>query len=349
MKRFAAVLLLAAAPAASAQAPEFNDAHFHLTNNVQEGPDLHTFVSGMMGTRTPRATVFGVPLQQLWSWRTDGDRAPTYYLHSDAPLYYYSFTDAAIAMAYRALPQAEQARLDPMITGFHAADMYAADHIRRVLLTFPGVFSGIGEFTIHKEFVAAKIPGEVASLENPALDRVLDLAAEAGLVVILHNDIDIPFAKGDRPAAYLAGFTAAVKRHPKTTVIWAHMGLGRAVRPPQGHVAAIDALLGDPSLPNFYVDLSWDEAAKFLVATPEAVKETAALLERHPDRVLFGSDSAAPRDAEAYRKVYGQYAPLWQALTPATSEKVRLRNYERLFDKARLDVRAWEAAQSLKR
>ena len=70
-----------------------------------------------------------------------------------------------------------------MITGFNPADMYAADHIRRVLLTFPGVFTGIGEFSIHKEFVSAKVAGEVASLQNPALDRILDFAKAVGLVV----------------------------------------------------------------------------------------------------------------------------------------------------------------------
>ena len=36
--------------------------------------------------------------------RNTGDYAPTYYLQTDAPLYYYSFTDAFIAMAYRSLP-----------------------------------------------------------------------------------------------------------------------------------------------------------------------------------------------------------------------------------------------------
>ena len=87
-----------------------------------------------------------------------------------------------------------------MITGFNPADMYGVDHIRRVLQTFPGVFTGIGEFSIHKEFVSAKIAGETASLTNPALDRILDFAAEAGLVVILHNDIDMPFAKHGRRA-----------------------------------------------------------------------------------------------------------------------------------------------------
>jgi hypothetical protein len=85
-------------------------------------------------------------------------------LQTDAPLYYYSFTDAYIAMAYRSLSKEQQARFDPMITGFNPADMYAADHVRRVLETFPGVFTGIGEFTIHKEFVSAKIAGETATL-----------------------------------------------------------------------------------------------------------------------------------------------------------------------------------------
>src|SRR5436190_19561206 len=149
----------------------------------------------MMGTTVCRSTLFGIPLQQTWNYGNTGDFAPTYYLQTDAPLYYYSFTDASIAMAYRSLPPDQQARLDPMITGFNPTDMYAADHIRRVLTTFPGVFSGIGEFTIHKEFVSSKIAGETASLTNPALDRILDFAADAGLVVILHSDIDMPFAK----------------------------------------------------------------------------------------------------------------------------------------------------------
>ena len=86
-----------------------------------------------MGTRVGRSTLFGIPLQQQWSYANSGDFAPTYYLQSDAPLYYYSFTDAYIASVYRSLSPAEQARLDPMITGFNPSDMYGVDHIRRVL------------------------------------------------------------------------------------------------------------------------------------------------------------------------------------------------------------------------
>ena len=178
----------------------------------------------IMGSRVGRSTLFGIPLQQQWSYANSGDFAPTYYLHTDAPLYYYSFTDAYIASAYRALPKESQARFDPMITGFNPADMYGVDHIRRVLTTFPGVFTGIGEFSIHKEFVSAKIAGETASLTNPALDRILDFAAEAGLVVILHNDIDMPFGKVDTEPIYLTQMKDLLKRHPKAAD---HLGAHR--------------------------------------------------------------------------------------------------------------------------
>ena len=141
---------------------EFNDSHFHLTNYIQQGIEPRQFLR-IMGSRVSRSTLFGIPLQQQWSYANSGEFAPTYYLQSDAPLYYYSFTDAYIASVYRALSKEEQARFDPMITGFNPADMYGVDHIRRVLQTFPGVFSGIGEFTIHKEFVSGKIPGGARS------------------------------------------------------------------------------------------------------------------------------------------------------------------------------------------
>ncbi|HET7107451.1 MAG TPA: amidohydrolase family protein [Candidatus Acidoferrum sp.] len=323
----------------------YNDSHFHLTNNIQEGPGIRDLLN-MMGTTVGRSTVFGVPLQQEWLYSVDGDRAPTYYLHSDAPLYYYSFTDAWIAMSYKSLPREQQSRLDPMITGFNPADMYAVDHIRRVLQTFPGVFTGIGEFTIHKEFVSAKIPGAVASLTDHALDRILDFAAESGLVVILHNDIDIPFAKDGSDAAYFNQLQALFKRHPKTTIIWAHMGLGRTVRPPANHTAMVESLLSDPALPNLYVDISWDEVAKYFIASPDAIKILAAQMRRHPDRFLFGSDGAAPMDLPKYLKVFQQYDPLWKSLDAETSRKVRLQNYERIFNEGRRKVRQWESANT---
>jgi len=333
----------AAKAAAAAPVYEMNDVHFHLTNYIQQGTDIHDFLK-IMGTRVGRVALFGIPLQQQWSYGNTGDFAPTYYLATDAPLYYYSFTDAYIAMAYKSLTKAEQARFDPMITGFNPADMYAADHIRRVLTTFPGVFSGIGEFTIHKEFVSSKIAGETASLTNPALDRLLDFCAEAGLVALLHNDIDMPFPKPGQEPYQVLQLRDLFKRHPKTTIIWAHVGLGRVVHPVKDQLGIMDRALANPELSHLYMDISWDEVAKYIIASPEAIAATADLINRYPDRFLFGTDEVAPSEQQKYLKIYDMYAPLFAKLAPATKEKLLKGNYERLFDKARRDVRAWEKA-----
>jgi len=337
-----------ATTAAKSSSYDFDDSHFHLTNYVQEGIDVHDFLK-IMGTRVGRSTLFGIPLQQQWSHRVSGDDAPTYYLDTDAPLYYYSFTDAWIAMQYRSLTKAEQARFDPMITGFNPTDMYAADHIRRVLLTFPGVFEGIGEFTIHKEFVSSKVSGDVASLTDPALDRILDFAAEVGLVVILHSDVDRPFPKPGEPPVFLAQMKALFARHPRTTIIWAHTGVGRIVRPVADHAGMIESLLSDPANANLYMDISWDEVAKYAVSSPEAIEKTAEMLNRYPDRFLFGSDTVAPKEPAAYFAVYEMWKPVIDKLDPATRDKVFKSNYERLFDQGRKNVRAWERAHTAQR
>ena len=338
------IVLLVTSSTATAQKANpylFNDTHFHLTNYVQEGIDIRDFLK-VMGNKAGRVALFGIPLQQQWSYRVDENRGPTYYLNSDAPLYYYSFTDAWIAMAYKSLSKEEQARFDPMITGFNPTDMYAADHIKRVLTTFPGVFTGIGEFSIHKEFVSAKIAGEVASLQDQALDRLIDFATEVGLVVLIHNDVDVPFAKPGAEPAYASQMKALLKRHPNTTFIWAHIGVGRIIRPVKDQAAIVEEIIKDPQLRNVHFDISWDEVAKYIVATPEATQTAASLVNRYPDRFLFGTDEVAPDNQEKYLKVYNQYEPFWKLLTPEASEKVRKQNYLRIFDEARRKVRSWE-------
>lgn len=294
---------------------EANDSHLHLVNFTQEGTNIHDIVA-MMGANVGRAAVSGVPLQ------------------ASARSSYDSFTDASVAMAYRALTATEQARLDPMISGFNPTDPSAVDHVRRVLTTFPGVFSGIGEVTIHKQFVSGEVAGETASLTDHVLDRLLDFAGEAGLVVLMRDDdIDAPSQLRD---LYL--------HHPNTTIVWAHMGFGHLPPPVREHIAFVERLLSSRSLPNLYIDLSSDETAKYVVANPETLAMTADVINRHPDRFLFGTDEAVPADRNAYLKVYRLYAPLFSRLTPSASEQVRKGNYLRIFDEARRTVRFWEHA-----
>jgi predicted TIM-barrel fold metal-dependent hydrolase len=322
----------------------FNDAHFHLTNYAQEGTDIHDYLKFMDEANIGYSVIFGLPLQQMWRYGNTGEFAPYYYLQTDAPLYYYSFTDAWIAMAYKSLSEKEQKRIYPMITGFNPADMYAADHIRRVMRTFPGVFVGIGEFTIHKEFVSSKIAGPVASLNDPALDRIFDFAGKAGLVTLLHNDINMPFPKPGQEPYMLKQLKALFERHPDTTVIWAHIGLGRIVRPMKEQALIVEKICTTPSLSNVYLDISWDEVAKYATETPETIKRTAAMLNKYPDRFLFGSDCVAPTSSENQMKVYRMWEPVMKLLTPEAKEKIFKTNFHTIYDTARKKVGAWEKA-----
>lgn len=321
---------------------EVYDGHYHLTNYIQEGVTIQQQLDNM-GSIVGRCVLFGIPLQQMWSYGNSGNEAPKYYLDTDAPLYYYSFSDAFIAMQYLSLSDENKKRFDPMITAFNPADMYAAAHIKRVLQTFPGVFTGIGEFSIHKEFVSSKVAGDVASLLNPALDSIFGFCGETGLLAILHNDIDKPFPKA-YTQSYVSDMKDVVRRHPDATIIWAHVGLGRIVRPVKDQISIIREMCEDPALSNLYFDISWDEVAKYIIRNDTTVQATADLINQFPDKFLFGSDNVASPDQKTYLSVYYMYQPLWEKLTPEAREKVKKGNYRKLFDEAKTKVRAWEKA-----
>ena len=172
--------------------------------------------------------------------------------------------------------------------------------------------------------------------------------------MILHCDIDMPFAKPDQEPVYLKQMKDLLRRHPRTTIIWAHTGLGRVVHPPQSqavsgaietnpnHREIVTALLEDPTLGHVYFDISWDEVAKYAVSSPEIEKAVAGLFNRFPDRFLFGTDNVAPADQAAQLRVFHLWDRIFSQLTPEASFLVRLGNYDRLFDAARVRVRAWE-------
>jgi hypothetical protein len=89
--------------------------------------------------------------------------------------------------------------------------------------------------------------------------------------------------------------------------------------------------------------------AKYIVATPASTKRAAEIINRYPDRFLFGTDEVAPSSEEKYLNVFNQYEAFWKLLTPEASEKVRKGNYERIFDEARRRVRNWGGAHAKSR
>jgi len=47
------------------------------------------------------------------------------------------------------------------------------------------------------------------------------------------------------------------------------------VVPANGYLAQVEAMLRDPDFHNVYLDISWDEVAKYFVANPDATKALA--------------------------------------------------------------------------
>lgn len=394
----AAVAIALLAACANLQAPSgrpldespnrYVDAHFHVSNYAYQGVSLKTLIDRYMGDKIVRSVVMPLPLQQKWDpfEHYAGDAMPpNYYLGPKAELYYYAFADAMIAREYGALSPADQARIDPMITGFNPMDRYAPQHIERVLLTFPGVFTGIGELTVHKELVSNKIAGDpieaitaeqglpedVAAggkltLYSAALVSIFDLAAETGLVATLHNDIyetDVKYdgtvVRKSPEVTYEQGLKYLCQRSPNATVIWAHTGLGRFVTPSASHLATVAGVLD--VCPNWSVDISWDLVQTMIVDPAPgmpSLAEWAAFITKYQDRVLWGSDTVihsrnkvddagrlvrgGPMPVAEYQGVADLTGPLWDALGPDVSRKVRMANAVRLFDAARTRVRAWE-------
>lgn len=91
-----------------------------------------------------------------------------------------------------------------------------------------------------------------------------------------------------------------------------------------------------------YFDISWNEVAKYLVSSPEALKKSAEIINQYPDRFLFGTDEVAPANQKDYLRIYEQCAPLFAILKESTKNKLLKENYEKLFDGARAKVRKWE-------
>ena len=317
-----------------------NDSHLHLTDYIMHGPPLKSVVKIMDKYKIKRCSVFGLPIQLEWNMHMEKSRPP-YYLNTNGRLYYYSAVDTIIAREYLALTPEEQTRFDPMICGFNPSDGGAEDHIIRMLSLYPGVFSGLGEFSVYKEMVSARIYGKCLTLKDPALDRVFDLAGKIGLIVNMHCDIDS--IAGDKKLngypRYAEDLYDLFRRHPETVIIWAHTGLGRYVQPSDFHREIVERIVRD--CPNVYMDISWSVVAKIVTKGKKSLDTADKLITQYPDRFLFGTDIVNPTDKK-YMKAVHMYDELWKELPENIIKQIRMNNYDRIFGNARKKVRNWE-------
>jgi hypothetical protein len=369
-------LPLAAQADAGAKAVDwlYSDCHFHPTGYIQEGRTAAELIADMDHLRIRYATMMPIPTNVLSSqpdpaWKPLSGAhhcGPGYYLPSRllasrtlsqqdiaeacqaSELYMNTGVDATTALRYRQLPADARGRLDPMVTGLHIGDMHSSAYLLQKLHDYPGVFTGVGEITVHKEVVEQLFAGRrQANLgDNVApLRKLLETCGGIGMPVVLHCDITSPLARpGDAPA-YLEGIQRLFTDPAvcATTIVWAHAGgLGRFVDAPDGHLAALRDMLADPRYNHIRIDLSWLVVAEKLVHSSESVAQWVELIEAFPTRFLYGSDALAPKDPASWSQTYAKYQGLMPQLSPACRARVCLGNYLDVFVAARKKVRAFE-------
>ena len=186
------VLLLAALSAGCASAGDvasrqWVDAHLHYVDFMQDSEGAQAMIAAMDEAGVERAWVFGLPVMK--KWQAEAPRRPRYYLGDEAPLYYYSATDDIVAQAVLSLPEEQQARLQPFISGFNPTDMHAAEQVESLIERYPGLWQGIGEILTRHDQLTALTEGETPRANHPALMKVYAMAGRYDLPVLLHSNL----------------------------------------------------------------------------------------------------------------------------------------------------------------
>jgi hypothetical protein len=352
----------------------YSDCHFHPTNYIQQGYKPASLIAEMDALGIQYATLMPIPTNVLssqpdpeWDPCTGQQHCgPHYYLPGHmmtkrtltrrdmdeacaaTELYMNTGVDSTTAMRYLELPVTQRHRFDPMITGLHLGDMHSSTYLLQKLAQHPGVFTGVGEITVHKEVVQDLFAGKhQANLDNNAhaLIKLLKTCGIIGMPVVLHCDVDLPGQANNTAPAYLEGIKrlfchAAVSY---SYVIWAHGGgLCRFVNAPDGHTATLRQLLEVDRMKHVHIDLSWSVVAERLTQSPETQAEWVSLIKDHPGRFMFGSDALAPADRDVWNKTYASYNGLLISLPDAVRLQLLHGNYQRLFVDARKRVRSYE-------
>ena len=304
-----------------AEKPRYSivDSHLHYVDFIQRSDGFPALCEAMDASGVEQAVIFGLPMAKQWDEHTE--KAPNYYLSNDCRCYYYSGTDAIVAEELLAQPKEIRERFFPFCCGINSVDRFAADHIRQLLRMYPKFWCGIGELMSHHDDLTALTYGEAPRLDHPAFLDIFDLGAEEGLPVLVHHNIT---AQINEEILYRDELERAVAHNENCKIIWAHMGISRRVEIKNlGQI--VDEVLS--AHPNLSVDISWVVYDYYMLdnfpdnySAGESIDEWVALVEKHADRFLIGTDKVG--HWKTYPAEVVKYYQLLDKLKPATVEKL---------------------------
>jgi predicted TIM-barrel fold metal-dependent hydrolase len=293
------------------------DCHLHLVDFLQHTDGIQAVLAAMDRSGVDEAMICGMPLVKQWS--LSEPKQPQYYLDDDSRCYWYSATDILVARQIETLSAQDRKRFHPFICGFNSDDRNAIEHVKRMLEWYPDVWEGIGEVMTRHDDLTALTYGDVAHADSISLDPLYDLAAEHDMPVSVHSDVNSVWK---REPLYIGEIENAVKKHPRTRIIWCHAGVSRRIDVPT-LPAQVRRLLS--TYPNIYIDLSWVVFETYLTKNGQPVSDWVDLIEAFPNRFMIGSDKVG-KFAD-YHLEMQKYYGLLAALRPETARKVAHDNF----------------------
>lgn len=299
----------------------YTDAHCHYVDFLQRTDGVKNLLSKMETAGVYHIQVMGLPV--IKKWNSADPREPLYYLEDDSRTYWYSSTDSIVARAVGELSEKDRRRFHPFLCGFNPTNRNAIDHVRRMVRWYPDFWEGIGEiFTRHDDLTGLTY-GETARANNIALNPVYDFAAENDMPVQMHNDIG---NKWLREPVYMHEMEDAIREHPETRFIWAHVGISRDFNIPS-IIKEADRLL--KAYDNLWFDLSWVVFEDNVAPGGKLDPNWVSLIEDYPGRFMIGTDKVGRFDT--YVKEIEKYDLLLEALKPETSRLVATENFLRVL------------------
>ena len=158
-----------------------------------------------------------------------------------------------------------------------------------------GVHKGIGEFHLHGK-----------DIRTPVLKRITEIAVQRDLYLHAHSD----------DLAVIELFAI----EPRSKIVWGHAGMSSSA-------AAVGELMDKQA--NLWADLSY----RYGDVAPGGTLDPAwrALLIRHADRFMLGSDTWTTSRWEQVVGLAAEARAFLQQLPPDVAEKIASKNIERLF------------------
>jgi predicted TIM-barrel fold metal-dependent hydrolase len=167
--------------------------------------------------------------------------------------------------------------------------------------------------------------GEIKSqveAAGPEMQRLYALAADLGVPILMHfQEVSQPGSPGTFNTG-LKKFDAMLKKYPRTIFIghadafWANVSSDYAedTSYPKGPIkpgGVTDRFLGE--FPNLFADMSANSGNNFLRRDPDFA---ARFLERHQDKLMFGSDCQCPDGQGTVRCIARETLTALKSLAP---------------------------------